>query len=197
MKKNLMVIILAVLFHTSLLAQSSECQYDRNEVDKFTNKKIIWTKWEHLSPLISREYAPDVRGVVEDTVKQILFYVNKYHFTNDKPTEEGINNYIVVPPGAKALLLLENGKTLELTTDKEIHSTGNYDLPRRGGNNSDQFRINYHVTMMYRLTKDAIKTLAGAGVTNIRIYYKAENFEDYTVAKKKTATVQNLMNCIQ
>src|SRR6478609_10298017 len=84
MKKPFLIIILTLLFQAILCAQTNECKYDKNEVDKFTNKKIIWTQWEHLCPLISKDYAPDVRCTVEDTVKQLLFYVNGYSFTYDK-----------------------------------------------------------------------------------------------------------------
>ena len=197
MKKSLLIIILTLLFQASLYAQTNECKYDKNEVDKFTNKQIIWTQWEHLSPLISRDYAPDVRCTVEDTVKQLLFYLNGYSYTYDKPTQSGIDSFIIVPSGSKAILLMEDGKPFELTTDKQIHSTGEYQAPHTGDNTSDKFRLNYHVTLIYKLNIHAIKTLAAQGVTTIRIFYTSENHQDYTVAKKKYYTIQNLMNCIQ
>jgi hypothetical protein len=197
MKKNSLLIILILIFQTSLYAQTSECQYDKNEVDKFTNKKVIWTKWEHLSPLITRDYAPDVRCTVEDTVKQLLFYINGYWLSNDKPTQAGIDNYLIVPQGSKTILLMEDGKTVELIAEQEFHSTGDYMLPRSNGNATDQFRINYHLALMYKLNDNVIKTLGGQGATGIRIYYKSENYHDYTIGKKKYATIQTLMKCIQ
>lgn len=196
MKKHLLIILL-LLCQASLYAQTGECEYDKNEMDKFTNKKVVWTKWGHLAPLISRDYAPDVRGVVEDTVKQLIFLVSNVVFTNDKPSVEKIEQYRVVPPGSKALLLLENGKTVELVTDTELHSRGNYDLPRKGGNSTDQYRVNYSVALIYKLTEDAMKTLASQGVTNLRIYFKPDVYEDYTVGKKKYATIQNLVACLR
>lgn len=197
MKKNALLIILSLLFQASLFAQTNDCKYDKNEVDKFTNKKIIWTKWEHLSQLISREYAPDVRGIVEDSIKQLLVSVNGYSFTYDKPTQARIDSYLVVPSGSKAIFLMEDGKPFELTTANEYHSTGEYKPPNTGDNTSDKFRISWNVALYYKLDINAIKTLAAQGVTTLRIFYKPENHQDYIVAKKKYSSIQNLMNCIK
>jgi len=195
--KNTFTVILVLLIQSSLCAQTNGCKYDKNEVDKFTNKKIIWTKWEHLSQLISRDYAPDVRCVVDDSTKQLLLGFNGVSFTYDKPTQASLDSFLVVHLGSKAIFLMEDGKSFELTTDKELHSTGEYDPPYTKDNSSDKFKINWHLTLVYNLDINAIKTLAAQGVTTIRIFYKPENHQDYIVAKKKYATIQNLMACIQ
>jgi hypothetical protein len=196
MKKSI-TIILMLIFQANLFAQTEECKYDKNEVDKFTNKKIIWTRWEHLSPLISREYAPDVRGIVEDTLKQLLVYVNGYTYTYDKPTQARLDSFLVVPSGSKLIFLMEDGKPFELTTTKEFHSTGEFKPPYTSDNKSDKYRINWQISLFYKLDINAIKTLAAQGVTNVRIFYKPENHQDYTVGKKKYSTLQSLMNCIK
>ena len=197
MQKKTFIIIMALLFHAGLFGQTGDCKYDKNEIDKFTSKKIIWTKWEHLSPLISREYAPDVRCIVEDSLTQLIVAVSGYSETYDKPTQGRLDSFIIVPAGSKAIFLMEDVKPFELSTAKEYHSTGEYTPPRTGSNSSDKYVINYRIALMYDLNNSSIKTLSGQGVTTLRIFYKPENHQDYTVAKKKYATLQNLMNCIR
>jgi hypothetical protein len=197
MKVNSIITILLVVFHASLCAQSNDCKYDKNEVDKFTNKKIIWTKWEHLSQLISREYAPDIRCIVEDTTKQLLISVNGYSFTYDKPTQGQLDSFLVVLSGSKAIFLMEDGKPVELATAKDCHSTGEFKPPYTGDNSSDKFRISWNIGLYYRLDANAINALAAQGVTTVRIFYKPEDHRDYIVAKKKYNSLQNIIYCIK
>ncbi len=197
MQKKSFTIIMALLLHACLFAQPDDCKYDKNEIDKFTNQKIVWTKWERLAPLISREYAPDVRCIIQDSIKQLIVSVSEYSTTYDKPTQGYLDSFIIVPAGSKAIFLMEDGKPFELKTAKECHSTGEYKPPHTGDNTSDKYAINFRVVLMYGLDINAIKTLSAQGVTTLRIFYKPENHQDYTVAKKKYATLQNLMNCIR
>ncbi len=123
--------------------------------------------------------------------------VSGYSNTYDKPTQGHLDSFIIVPAGSKAIFLMEDGKPFELTTPKEYHSTGEFTPPRTGSNSSDKYVINWRIALIYDLDINAIKTLSGQGVTTVRIFYKPENHQDYTVAKKKYATLQNLMNCIR
>ena len=196
--KKLITSICVILAVAGASAQNDDCKYDKNELDKFTHKKIVWTKWEKLTILfaVTRDYVPSVRCTQEDTLKELVVYVDGYYFTNFKPTKEEIDSNLVIPAGSKIMILMEDQKTVELATAKQLNSTGEYTSPYTGDNRSEKFRVYWHLGISYPLNDNAIKALSAQGATAMRVFLKNDKYTDYNIHKKKYGTLQHLMTCI-
>lgn len=199
MKKLSTSTCVLLLLATNIFAQNDECKYDKNEVDKFTNKKVIWTKWERLQPLISRDFAPDVRCTIQDTLKQLLVSMEGTDKIYEKPTNEFLENYIVVPIESKAMLLLEDNKPFELNTAKECRASCTYQPVYTNSSNTsvNYYSLSWRLVIFYPLNTVAIQKLSSQGATEMRVYFKPEKYQDYKISKKKYSIIQNLVNCIK
>ncbi len=196
--KKLIVSAFLIMVAFPCISQNSDCKYDKNEVDKFTHKKILWTKWEKLTTLFGnlKEYVPQVRFVKEDTLKQLILFVDGYYYTNFKPTKEDIDSAKIIPAGSKLIILLEDQKSYELATAKPLNSSGDYVSPYTGDNKSEKYQVHWHIGIQYPLDEFAIKMLLAQGATAMRVYFGKDTYSDYNIHKKKYNTFQQLISCI-
>lgn len=196
--KKLITTICMVSIVATISAQNNDCKYEKNELDKFTHKKIVLTKWEYLTTLLGnmKEYVPSVRCLKEDTLKQLILNIDGNYFTSFKPTKEEIDSAIVVPIGSKAVFLMEDQKSVELTITKNLNSNGDYTSPYTGDNKSEKFRVHWNIDIYYPLDNNAIKAFTSQGATAIRVFFKNNKYTDYNIHKKKYGAIQHLMNCI-
>src|ERR1039457_4009552 len=112
-------------------AQKDDCKYQTNEVDKFTKKKILATKWDRFTKFMAQPTF--VSGIAEGDKKYVgIKIVSTSNSSQSKPSNEDVNNSIssmYIPMGAKITVLMADQSTIELKTEQETRGTWDYTAP--------------------------------------------------------------------
>ncbi|MBI2722926.1 MAG: hypothetical protein HYX39_12195 [Bacteroidetes bacterium] len=173
MKKIILTLFTGSILLGNAFAQKADCKYQTDETDKFTKKKILWTKWDNFTKFLGPSAL--VCGIAEGD--------KKYH---------DLNNSLVVPSGSKIMILLGDQSTVELKTGQETKGSSSYEAPGSGNNNTDKYFVSTTTTIKYILDDSAIKTLITKNPTSVRVETANGNY-DYEFGKKD---FEDAINCI-
>jgi len=186
-------IFLAALCMLSFNAFSQNCKYEKNEIDKFTKKKVVITKSEKVF------YTLNTSGFY--TVKQdgenyyIEFdYLVQTSFSGTSNAEKNIS----IKQNDQLMFLLENDEIVTLVSANTVQT-------QMKPNMTSQL-VNWELNdVSYPISLEQLKTLQSAKTKTLRIYrtigYDAQNigqqdYMDVDIKKASQDDIQKLINCL-
>jgi hypothetical protein len=184
-------IFLAALCMLSISAFSQNCKYEKNEIDKFTKKKVVITKSEKVF------YTLNTSGFY--TVKQdgenyyIEFdYLVQTSFSGTSNAEKNIS----IKQNDQLMFLLENDEIVTLVSANTVQT-------QMKPNMTSQL-VNWELNdVSYPISLEQLKTLQSAKTKILRIYrtigYDAQNIgqQDYMDVDIKKASQDDMQKMIQ
>lgn len=178
----------------SAYAQKSDCKYQTDDVDKFSKKKILWTKWDNFTKLLGPSAL--VCGISEGDKKYLGIRLLTSRKLPDKPSKSDLDDALMIPAGSKIILLLADQSTIELKTEKDSKGKSTYDPPKTGNNQTDKYVVNTTTDIFYTLDANSIKIFTTKEINSARVETGNGNF-DYEFGKKDHADFLNAIKCVQ
>jgi hypothetical protein len=186
-------IFLAALCMLSFNAFSQNCKYEKNEIDKFTKKKVVITKSEKVF------YTLNTSGFY--TVKQdgenyyIEFdYLVQTSFSGTSNAEKNIS----IKQNDQLMFLLENDEIVTLVSANTVQT-------QMKPNMTSQL-VNWELNdVSYPISLEQLKTLQSAKTKTLRIYrtigYDAQNIGqqenmDVDIKKASQDDMQKMIQCV-
>ena len=185
------LIVLLTLFSFSVFAQN--CKYEKNEIDKFTKKKVVVTKSEKVFTSLNTSGFYTVKQEDENFFIEFDYLVQ----TSFSGTSKAETN-ITIKEKDQLMFLLENDEVITLVSSSTVQT-------QMKPNMASQL-VNWELNdVVYPITLEQLKTLQSAKTKTLRIYrtigYDAQNFgqQDYMDVDIKKASqddIQKLINCL-
>ncbi len=185
-------ILFAVAF-LSLNTFAQNCKYEKNEVDKFTNKKVVITKQEKVFSTVNTTGFYTVRQD-GDSYYIEFDYLVQTSFSGTSNAEKNI----AIKQNDQLMFLLDNDEVVTLSSSKTVQT-------QMKPNMATQL-INWELNdVSYPVTKEQLSTLQSKKTKTLRIYrtigYDGQNlgqedFMDVDIKKGNQDDIQALIQCV-
>ena len=185
------LIVLLTLFSFSVFAQN--CKYEKNEIDKFTKKKVVVTKSEKVFTSLNTSGFYTVKQEDENFFIEFDYLVQ----TSFSGTSKAETN-ITIKEKDQLMFLLENDEVITLVSSSTVQT-------QMKPNMASQL-VNWELNdVAYPITLDQLKTLQSAKTKTLRIYrtigYDAQNigqqeYMDVDLKKGDQDDIQMLIQCV-
>ena len=199
MKILVFITLVAICAPAAGAAQTPECKYQENSVDKFTKKKMVWTKWNHTISWFN-ESAHNVNGYVSVMAEGDETYLGiKIKFQTKgrrKPTKESLDNAIVVPDGAQLLITMEDETAVRLNSDAEVHGKSSYSKPYSGINHTPDYVVQTSAVLRYQMDAGALADLTNQGAIHVQLQEVNRDFH-FEIDKKSINDIKHAIECVQ
>ena len=185
------LIVLLTLFSFSVFAQN--CKYEKNEIDKFTKKKVVVTKSEKVFTSLNTSGFYTVKQEDENFFIEFDYLVQ----TSFSGTSKAETN-ITIKEKDQLMFLLENDEVITLVSSSTVQT-------QMKPNMASQL-VNWELNdVAYPITLDQLKTLQSSKTKTLRIYrtigYDAQNigqqeYMDVDLKKGDQDDIQMLIQCV-
>ena len=185
------LIVLLTFFSFSVFAQN--CKYEKNEIDKFTKKKVVVTKSEKVFTSLNTSGFYTVKQEDENFFIEFDYLVQ----TSFSGTSKAETN-ITIKEKDQLMFLLENDEVITLVSSSTVQT-------QMKPNMASQL-VNWELNdVAYPITLDQLKTLQSAKTKTLRIYrtigYDAQNigqqeYMDVDLKKGDQDDIQMLIQCV-
>jgi hypothetical protein len=185
------LIVLLTFFSFSVFAQN--CKYEKNEIDKFTKKKVVVTKSEKVFTSLNTSGFYTVKQEDENFFIEFDYLVQ----TSFSGTSKAETN-IAIKEKDQLMFLLENDEVITLVSSSTVQT-------QMKPNMASQL-VNWELNdVTYPITLDQLKTLQSAKTKTLRIYrtigYDAQNigqqeYMDVDLKKGDQDDIQMLIQCV-
>jgi hypothetical protein len=162
-------LLITALLLTNVGAGATECKYKKNELDPFTDEKIVLTKWKTFRPTGNQAVNHGwMAGAIEHgkTFLALRIGLVGYH---TQPT---------IPEGGKLLVLMADDSIVELAAYESVKLTS------------------WSVVVKYELDAETLEALTAQGTTDIRVS-TIHDEHDFSFGKKPTTRMQFVLGCLQ
>ena len=185
------LIVLLTFFSFSVFAQN--CKYEKNEIDKFTKKKVVVTKSEKVFTSLNTSGFYTVKQEDENFFIEFDYLVQ----TSFSGTSKAETN-ITIKEKDQLMFLLENDEVITLVSSSTVQT-------QMKPNMASQL-VNWELNdVAYPITLDQLKTLQSSKTKTLRIYrtigYDAQNigqqeYMDVDLKKGDQDDIQILIQCV-
>ena len=185
--------ILLSLTLASTFSFGQNCKYEKNEVDKFTKKKVIITKSEKVFSTLNTSGFYTVRQEGDKFFIEFDYLVQ----TSFSGTSRVASN-IAVKEKDQLMFLLENDEVVTLESSTTVQT--------QMKPNMQSGLVNWELNdVVYSITKEQLTILQSANTKTLRIYrtigYDAQNlgqqeFMDVDIKKASQGDIKNLIQCV-
>ncbi|MEN9303085.1 MAG: hypothetical protein RL264_1514 [Bacteroidota bacterium] len=178
MKKFIFLIILA----SSPSFFSQRCKFEKNEIDKFTNKKVVISKKEKLFSTLTSSGYYSVKQTGDN-------YYLIFDFIEIKPITEavspGVIKYVQIFSGDKLQLLLANNEIITLLSSNSVQSQMKPGVSF-GTVSCELYDVEYPIT------KDQLELLKKTSILTLRIYqsFSIDILNSLNTDQKKSTSVE-------
>ena len=163
-------IITLVTFLGSASANAAECKYKENERDPFTDVRIVETKWKTFRPTGNQAVSHGwMGGWIKDGK---TFLALRYGIVGIY-----VRSPLIIPKGAKLLLLMADDSVFELAAYQETWVQGRNDV------------------VLYELNDDSLAALTAQGTSDIRVSTNQADY-DFNFGNKPTNRIQFVLGCL-
>ncbi len=172
---------------------AQNCKYEKNEVDKFTNKKVVITKQEKVFSTVNTTGFYTVRQD-GDSYYIEFDYLVQTSFSGTSNAEKNI----AIKQNDQLMFLLDNDEVVTLSSSKTVQT-------QMKPNMATQL-INWELNdVSYPVTKEQLSTLQSKKTKTLRIYrtigYDGQNlgqedFMDVDIKKGNQDDIQALIQCV-
>ena len=185
--------ILLSLTLASTLSFGQNCKYEKNEIDKFTKKKVVVTKSEKVFATLNTSGFYTVKQDGDNYYIEFDYLVQ----TSFSGTSNAEKN-IAIKQNDELLFLLENDDVVTLKSSKTVQT-------QMKPNMATQL-VNWELNdVSYPITKEQLSTLQSAKTKTLRIYrtigFDGQNigqqdFMDVDIKKGNQDDIQKLIQCV-
>lgn len=185
--------ILLSLTLASTLSFGQNCKYEKNEIDKFTKKKVVVTKSEKVFATLNTSGFYTVKQDGDNYYIEFDYLVQ----TSFSGTSNAEKN-IAIKQHDELLFLLENDDVVTLKSSKTVQT-------QMKPNMATQL-VNWELNdVSYPVTKEQLSTLQSAKTKTLRIYrtigFDGQNigqqdFMDVDIKKGNQDDIQKLIQCV-
>jgi len=166
------------------IANSSECKYDKNEIDLFTKEQLVTTEWAGFASYFNlgpEAIFASVSAIKEGTQDYLALRVQitvtlGYDFDDDD-----LRAFLLFPEGANLLVLMADGSTVNLHAQKEITATTRSKAVHSKRYAGAPYKIRYAVksnaTVRYPLDADSSAALRDQESTHVRMSTTDKDYE--------------------
>lgn len=185
--------ILTAITILCFTASAQNCKYEKNEIDKFTKKKVIVTKSEKIFATLNTSgfYTVKQDG---DSYNIEFDYLVQTSFSGTSNADKNIT----IKQGDQLMFLLDNDEVVTLSSSKTVQTEMKPNMATQ--------LINWELNdVSYQVTKEQLSTLQSAKTTTLRIYrtigFDGQNlgqqdFMDVDIKKGNQDAIQNLILCV-
>ncbi len=186
-------ILLTITAAISINSYAQNCKYEKNEIDKFTKKKVVVTKSEKVFAALNTSGFYTVKQDGENYYIEFDYLVQ----TSFSGTSNAEKN-IVIKQNDQLMFLLENDEVVTLKASKTIQT-------QMKPNMTTQL-VNWELNdVSYPVTKEQLSTLQSAKTKTLRIYrtigfdgqnFGQQDFMDVDIKKGNQDDIQRLIQCV-
>lgn len=185
--------LIAVITMFSCFVSAQNCKYEKNEIDKFTKKKVVITKSEKVFATLNTSGFYTVKQDGDNYYIEFDYLVQ----TSFSGTSNAEKN-IAIKQNDQLMFLLENDEVVTLTSSKTVQT-------QMKPNMATQL-VNWELNdVSYPITKEQLSTLLSSKTKTLRIYrtigFDGQNigqqdFMDVDIKKGNQDDMQKLIQCI-
>lgn len=194
---TILTLVIALALGSPALA-ADKCKFEKHGVDSFTKQMVAETKWKSFRTFGNGYENHGWMAARAKGGKQFLG-LKIIVVDNDSARPERPNlheNRVLIPQGAKLLVLLADDTILELAASAEARGKSSYTVPGDQLGRADSYIVSTTAIAWYELTAELRDALLMQGATDIRL--SASNKDhDFTFGKKPTDRIQYVLGCIQ
>ena len=173
---------------------AAECKYETDTINPMTNEKVQWTKWSHFK--LFNTANGYLAGVVDGDRKYLAIQLVINEWRPDRPSKEDLDSVMIVPAGAKLLVLMADESVVELHTESEVIGDSEFFMPHSWDNESDEYQVTTYTVVKYPLNEFALSALLAQGATDIRLE-ASEGERDYKFGDEPVDKIQTVLGCVQ
>lgn len=192
------IVIAMVLLAVYSPAQSANCKYEINSVDKFTKVKTLQTRWANLDPWTeivgsSSHLVAGVSARLQEDSRFLGLRLVRHQTSGYRPRAYELEDVIVVPEGARLLVLMADDTVVELPALYEVRADAQYSAAY---GDATEFEIKTVAEINYALDESIIGALMSQKAMRIRVEAESRNY-DVIIHKALRENFQWALGCIQ
>lgn len=186
-------VLLTITAAISINSYAQNCKYEKNEIDKFTKKKVVITKSEKVFATLNTSGFYTVKQDGDNFYIEFDYLVQ----TSFSGTSNAEKN-IAVKQNDQLMFLLDNDEVVTLASAKTVQT-------QMKPNMATQL-VNWELNdVSYPVTKEQLNTLQSAKTKTLRIYrtigFDGQNigqqdFMDVDIKKGNQDDIQKLIQCV-
>jgi len=196
--KALITLSLAItLFLGSSMADAAKCKYQKNELDSFTQEKIVWTKWTSFTPYGNQvTHHGWLSAFSRDDAKLLVMKIVLVEHTSDQPRASYLDGRLIIPQDAKLLIHMADDSIVELAAREQAVGSSRVIPPGEITNRGTGYIVKTTAVINFELNADTINTLMAQGTTDMTISARSRD-HGFPFGKKPTDKFQFALGCIQ
>jgi hypothetical protein len=178
---------------------SAECEFTKNEIDKFTKERRVETVWQKLRAKVGGRHDNDLiqvrevalRGVVSGEQRSILLWLKTSNTSvNFVPDPDLLRWAMLFNQASAFLITLADGSIVTLRGEATV--TGNVSVKR-----DDPFVVTRSTTTVpFSVDAEQFEKLMAQPATRLQAHGVKSRF-DIRLGKKSFGHVQKVLGCIQ
>jgi hypothetical protein len=154
---------------SATVSNADECKFKINESDSFTGQKDLLTKWKAFRPTGNQAVNHGwMAGRVKDGKTFLALRIGI--------VEQPVRNPLIIPKGAKLLLLMADDSVVELSAYEET------------------WVKDRNVVILYELNDETLGALTVRGTSDIRVSTNQSDF-DFNFGNKPTERMRHVLGC--
>lgn len=183
-------------------AGAADCKYETDSTDKFTKVRTLRTNWDSLmswtTGLGVEDYSDTYvsalsKGKGESTNTYLSVRISAYKYSKYRPREYELENLIVVPDGARLLVMMDDESIVELQASRGETARSGYE---GSGGDGGGYLIKTVIAVGYTLDQSTANLLTAQNATHIRVETADAN-HDVEIHKKSLGDIRQAVKCIQ
>lgn len=178
--------------------QSADCKYEINSVDKFTKVKTLQTRWANLDPWTeiigsNSHLVAGISAILQDDSRFLGLRLVRHQTSSYQPRAYELEDVIVVPEGARLLVLMADDTVVELPALYEVRADAQYSVAY---GDEPEFAIKTVAQIQFALDESTTEALMNQKAKRIRVEAKPRNY-DVIIHKALRENFQWVLGCIQ
>lgn len=187
---------------TSSGSGAADCKYQTDSTDKFTKVRTLRTNWDSLMSWTTGFGADNYSDTYVSALSKgkggsfntyLSVQISAYKYSKYQPRDHELENLIVVPEGARLLIMMEDQSIVELQASRGETARSGYQAP---GGDGGEYRITTVIAIGYTLDDSTADLLTAQNATHIRVETAEEN-HDVEIHKKSLGDIRKAVKCIQ
>jgi hypothetical protein len=171
--KQIVVTFLLLVAQLAVAAPAAECEFDKVEVDSFTNERTVHTQKRMLTNrvdgFVGRVWGGKasevlIRGISEGENQYIAIEVRLLKTFSTPPDDEDLREALSVKKGARLMVLMDDDSIVKLDADRAFNGKAGYDVDVDG-----DYGVDARITVLYRLDEESTHALISGEATVIRV----------------------------
>lgn len=161
--------ILTLALTLQLLTSFSQCKFEKNQIDEFTGKRIVETKYLRVAGTFTSTLAMKMRLVGDSPLLDVV-------------CNPGTGTFMIIEKNASLMIKLVNGETLTLKT-----INGSY---------SERLSNASVIYATYELEQAVLDKISSIELQKIRVYL-TDGFTEFEATKKGPIQFVSLSKCFK